>query len=145
VVAVADGERLGRRELERQVGAGVVTHHVRAVLAVGLAVRRQPAVHLAAVPGVVLDLPGVRRRRDLLRVGRVRVEVERQRVARRVLGVRLVEDRLAVRQPCRVRVSEPADARQRAEVVVERAVLLHQQHDVLDVLQRAVRGGGDLE
>jgi hypothetical protein len=40
-----------------------------------------------------------------------------------------------------VRVAEPADAGQRAEVVVERAVLLHQQHNVLDVLQRAVLGG----
>ena len=140
VVAVADGERLGQRELERQVGARVVTHDVRAVLAVGLAVRRQPVVHLAAVPGVVLDLPGVRRRRDLLRVGRVRVQVERQHVAGRVLGVGLVEDGPAVGQLRGVRVTEPANAGQGAEVVVEGPVLLHEQHDVLDVLQRTVPG-----
>jgi len=49
--------------------------------------------------------------------------------------VGLVEHRLAVRQRDGLRVGEPPDVRQRAEVVVERAVLLHQDHHVLDVAQ----------
>src|SRR6185437_16483659 len=39
-------------------------------------------------------------------------------------------------------VGEPPGARQRAEVVIEAAVLLHEDHDVLDVAQARARGGG---
>jgi hypothetical protein len=39
------------------------------------------------------------------------------------------------------RVSESAGARERSEELVERAVLLHQDHDVLDVLQVGVAAG----
>jgi hypothetical protein len=66
--------------------------------------------------------------------------VEGQQVAVGVDRVGLVEDGLAVGQPVGVRVVEAAHPGERAEVVVERAVLLHQQDDVLDVAQRAVPG-----
>ena len=64
------------------------------------------------------------------------VRAERQHVAG---AVRLVPDRLAGRQRDRPRIAEAAHAAQRAEVVVERAVLLHQDDDVLDVLDGAGR------
>ena len=68
------------------------------------------------------------------------VRPEGQRLLAR--GVRLVEDRLAAGQRGRARVAEAADAAQGAEVVVEGAVLLHQDDDVLDVLERPGPGGG---
>ena len=48
----------------------------------------------------------------------------------------LVPDTLAVGQRCRRGVTEAAHTPQRSEVVVEGAVLLHQDHDVLHVAQR---------
>ena len=136
VPRVADGERLGQRELHRQVRAGVVTHHVGRVHAVGAAVGGHPPVHPAAVPGVVLHLPGVRRRRDVRGARRPGVEVEREEVTRRVPRVGLLEHAGPAGEPERVRVGEAAHPGQGAEVVVERAVLLHEQHDVADVAQR---------
>lgn len=144
-VVVADGEGLGERELERDVLARVIAHHIGAVDAVGGAVGRQPLVHLAVVPGLVLHRPGVTGGRDGLRAGGVGVEVERKEVALRVHRVRLVEDAAPGVEFACVRVGETANAGQRAEVVVERPVLLHQHDDVFDVAQRAVlrRLGGD--
>jgi len=61
-------------------------------------------------------------------------------------AVRLVPDALARRQGHRVRVREAADAPQRAEVMVEGSVLLHEEDDVLDVVDRARPAmGGDGE
>ncbi len=137
-VVVADGEGLGQRELERYVLPGVVAHHVRAVLPVRLAVRGQPAVHLPAVPRLVLDGPGVAGGGDRLGAALMGVQPERQQVPLGVRLVRLVEHRAPGGQPQRVGVGEAAYALEGAEVVVERPVLLHQQHDVLDVVQRAV-------
>ena len=51
--------------------------------------------------------------------------------------VRLTEDRLSVRQLDRPRIGETAHAVQGTEVVIEGAVLLHQNHDVLDIRDRA--------
>ena len=88
---------LGQRELERDVGPRVVAHDVGRLGSFGLAVRGQPVVHLAAVPGRVLHGPGVAGGGDLLRAGGAGVEMERQQVAAGVLRVGLMEDRLAVR------------------------------------------------
>jgi hypothetical protein len=52
-------------------------------------------------------------------------------------AVRLVPHRFPRRQFDRTGVVEAADASHRAEVVVERAVLLHEKDDVLDVVNRA--------
>ena len=97
VIGVADGEGFGQRELERNIRARVVAHAVGAVLAVRLAVRGQPLVHLAAVPGLVLHLPGVAGRRNFLGAARARVQMKRQQVAVGIDRVRLIKDRLAVR------------------------------------------------
>ena len=130
MVGVADRERVGERVVERDVLAGQVGH--RAALLAG-----DPLVVLAVVPAP----RGCRASRAArswrnCRPEVVGVRVERQDVAR---AVRLVPDRLAAGQGHRARVAEAAHAAQRAEVVVERAVLLHEHHDVLDVAQVPVR------
>jgi hypothetical protein len=60
------------------------------------------------------------------------------------VGIELVERRPAGDRG-HVGMVEAAHAEQRAEVMVERAVLLHQDHDVLDVLQAGALGRGDRE
>ena len=50
------------------------------------------------------------------------------------LPVRLCEYRIAVRQLDCTRIVEPAHATQRAEILIEWAILLHHHHDVLDIL-----------
>ena len=65
---------------------------------------------------------------------------ERRRRLRHARGVlvRLLEHRVARSvQPHRARIAEAAHAAERAEVVVERPVLLHQDDDVLHVLDRS--------
>src|SRR5260370_5546794 len=47
---------------------------------------------------------------------------------------RLVPDALAPRLESGMRIAEDTHATQRPEVMVERAVLLHQDHDVLDII-----------
>ena len=139
VIVVADRERLGQRPVERDVGLGEIAHRERAL-------GPHPLVHLAVAPGLVLRRPGVVGARRGLRAGRLGVVVERGQVTLGVARVRLAEHRAAVRQPDRGRVGEAAHARHRAEVVVETAVLLHEDHDVLDVAERAAgrlpEGGG---
>ncbi len=135
-VVVADGEGVGQRELERDVVARVVAHgEWTGGVAVRRDVRPQPAIHVAVGPRGVLHLPGVAQRRDGLG-RRVRgVEVVREQEAVGVVGIGLGEDRLPGGEPHRPRVTEAPHARERAEVVVEAAVLLHQQDDVLDLAQ----------
>ena len=107
----------------------------------GRALGRDPLVVAAVVPGLVRGVPVV---------GEVLEELQAEVLAVGWNGssvrpcVRLVQDRLAARQRHRPRVAEAAHAAQGAEVVVEGAVLLHQDDDVLDVLERAgAAGGGD--
>ncbi len=54
-----------------------------------------------------------------------------------MLGAGLAPDRGAAGQALRARIAQTPHAVQRAEVVIERAVLLHEDHDVLDVHDRA--------
>ena len=75
-------------------------------------------------------------RGNLLGVGRVRIEMKRQQVAVGACRIGLIEDGFAVRQLAGAGIVEAAHAGHRAEVVIERAVLLHQQHDVLDIAER---------
>jgi hypothetical protein len=79
---------------------------------------------------------------QLLGVGRQGVQAERQDVAVGIDGVGLAEDRAAVR-PARGGIVEAAHAAQRAEIVVEGAVLLHQDDDVVDVAELGGRRPGD--
>ncbi len=133
VVRVADRERVGQRVVERQVGARHVRHRRRAF-------RRHPLIAFAAVERLLRGVPVVRRafEEGFAEIGDLRAV--REHVAR---AVALAPDRAAIAQEHRARIAEAAHAAQHAEVVVERTVFLHQDDDVLDVLDRAraiVRG-----
>ena len=129
VIVVADGERFGQRKLERDVLALVMAHG-----------------EARLVPGPFVDPPlAPRRLRILEAVGGHRheqrsrgrgVEMERWNFA---YPVRLVPDALAIGEWDRMRVAKAADALQRSEIMVERAVLHHQDHDMGDVVDAALR------
>ncbi len=129
---VAEREVVGQREVEAEVLALVVAHRERGLLgAVDVLAREVEAVHLPAVPRPVLGPPLVV---DVVRA--LGDAVEGVEVVREDLPVearRLVAGLREVPAPAVVR--EAAHAPVRAEVVVERAVLVHQDHDVLDVLE----------
>ena len=133
VIGVADSEGVGHRELEGDVLLLVVAQGT-------LGLGRQPLVHAPFVPGLLGVRPGVRGAVDALGAGGAGVEVVGQDLA---LAALLVPDPLAIGQRDRHAVAEAADALEGAEIVVEGAVLLHQDHHVLDVLEvamPAVRG-----
>src|SRR5579864_980228 len=70
---------------------------------------------------------------EALRARPRRIEMERQHVTVGTLGVRLMEYRSAVAEPHWRRIIETAHAAQRAEIVIEGAILLHENDDVIDV------------
>ena len=124
VVGVADREGVGERVMERDVVARQVGHRRRAL-------GGDPAVVLALVPGGVGAGPVVR---QVLDEGEAEVRLvrpERQGVALRAAG--LMEHRLARREGRGARIGEAAHPVQRPEIMIESPVLLHQDHDVLDI------------
>jgi hypothetical protein len=136
VVGVADREGLGQLVLQRDVAALVVGHR-------GGGLGRHPVVVPAVAPGLGRVGETVRECAQVLDVARVAplgggrlAHRERQHLA--AGGGRLLEHGLAVAQPQRPAVAVPADAAQRAVVVVEGTVLLHQHDHVLDRLQAAL-------
>ncbi len=137
VVGVAGGEHGGQRVVEGHVGGLVVA---LAEPAAGAAGHR--AVGEAVVPGVHRVDEAEGRGALLVRAGVRGVHRERQQVALGTRRVGLVEQRAPVDAPYGGPVAEPADPRKRAEVVVERAVLLHEHHDVLDVRELSGPGRG---
>lgn len=126
MVGVADGEGVGKGVVERDVLAIEVGHR-------GRGLGRDPLVVVAAVERLVSGVPVMVQVIEERQAEVSRVRAEGQHLAR---AVGLVPDVLAARQPHRARVTEPANAAQGAEVLVERAVLLHQHDDVLDVADR---------
>ncbi|CUI63027.1 Uncharacterised protein [Achromobacter xylosoxidans] len=144
VVGVAHGEGARHGVLERHVGLGVVRH--RMVLLGG-----RPLAHAAGVPGVLGVGPGVRRAGHAHGlVGRAGVEPERQHAAGRAgIGTAVVlrPDRAAFEVGTGGHrdgkaVAEAAHPGEAAEVMVERTVFLHEDDDVLDVLDRALAAVG---
>ena len=143
VVRIADREGIGQRELERQVAALEVAHRV---VLLGL----RPVPHAPVVPGTLGVWPGVRRAFHP-HVAEVRGGIQRERCDRpRATGIGL-QPQAAGAATCLQRggrgdepITEATYPRQRAEVVVERTVLLHEHHDVLQVFEAArLRGRGD--
>ncbi|MCY1231714.1 hypothetical protein D9M72_441740 [compost metagenome] len=137
VVAVAQREGVGQRELERDFGLLEVAHR-----RIGLVAR--PLREAATVPGVLAVDPRVRRAAHALRVALALVQVVgHEQLA---VGVGLLPHAAPAGQRNAEAVAETAHALEHAEVVVERPVLLHQDDDVLDVLDRAgLVVGGDGE
>src|SRR5277367_1470290 len=140
MVGIANREGLRQRELEGNVRARVVTHDIGTVLTIRLTVSREPAIHLSAIPCRVLYGPGVAGRRNLLRAGRERVQMEGQQIPVRIHGVRLVEDGTAGGELQGLGIVETAHTGQGPEVVIERPVFLHEDNDVFDIAERAALG-----
>ena len=122
VVAVADGEGVGHRVLERDLVPGEVAHRF-------FGLGWDEVVPQAAVAGRVVAVPAV------IEVGVDLVgELVREQVAEVGAGrIRLLEDAGPVLVGQGLLVAEPAHPAKRPEVVVEGAVLLHQDHHVLHV------------
>ena len=78
---------------------------------------------------------------NFLGAGRAGVQMEWEEVAVGIFGVGLVEDGFAVGEREGIGIAEAADAGHGSKVVVEGAVFLHENHDVLNVA-RGSRGGG---
>ena len=133
VIRVANRECVGQRVVERNVVARHVRHRRGAF-------GRHPLVVQATVPCRVRGVPVVRQILQELQAEIRRARTERQHVARvsgDAFGERLIPHRVAGGECDGARVAKAAHAAQRAEVVVECAVFLHQDDDVLDVLDAA--------
>ena len=127
VIGVAEGKGVGQRELERQLMLAVVAHRGRRFVG-------GPGAHAAVIPGGLLIHPRMRRAGDALGVAAFAVQVVGQHQS---FGALLLPDMAIAGQWNGKAIAEAAHARQGAEVVVERAVLLHQDHHVFDVAQGA--------
>ncbi len=135
VVGVADGEGVGQRVVVGQVLAGVVGHREGTVgrpLVLGLGVHGDEAVHPTAVPRLVLGAPVVGEVEGAFGVGGPDgVEPERQQMPGEAAG-RLRHGLGERTEPGGRVVVEAPDSRVGPEVVVERAVLHHEEDHVLD-------------
>ncbi len=132
-VLVANRECVRKGIVEREVGAGVVAEGQGQgrILPFAGALYVQPAVVLASVGGVHLVRPAVRQRSH---PGRFRfLDVEPKGHVLLPGGVRLHPHRIAVGKLDRAGIVEAAHAPQRSEGMIEGAVLLHQNDDVLGV------------
>src|SRR5581483_3194978 len=130
---IANGEGVGERVIERNIVALIVAHGDGHAGAVGMTrgLRVQPAVVVAAVARVVLIGPVVRQAAEPGDTGLANVEPKRRVGLSRRAG--LEPDRIAVGQRHRARIVETAHAAQRSQRMVEGAILLHENHDVLRV------------
>ena len=107
--------------------------------------RARETLELVAPPGEVViedELYGATAAELLERLCRLSDQVDavmliRHEPAIRELAVGLLERGTSVAKPQRCCVVESAHARERTEVVIERAVFLHHEDDVLDVGDRA--------
>jgi len=131
VIAVADRELVRQCMVIGDVGAGQVRHRQRALLL-------RPDVPIA--PARLAVLPAMVEARETARVAAVVVEPERPGDPPAIaVGAALRPDRSAAGQRHRARIRKAAHAPQRTEIMIERPVFLHQNHDVLDVHDRATR------
>jgi hypothetical protein len=135
VVGIAQREGIRQGEVEGDLALLEVAHRDRVLVA-------RPLVHAAVVPGLLAVVPVVRRAVRALGVAHAAVQVEgHDHVAVRQA---LLPHLAPVRQGDREAVAEAAHAGQGAEIMVEGAVFLHQDHHVLDVLDGAgLVVGGD--
>jgi hypothetical protein len=107
----------------------------RAGVAADRAVRPHPSIHRAAIPALVQRAPAMAQILQPLRAGTLRIEPIRQQVAVGMARIGLAENRRTIGQRHRRAIVEAAHTCERAEIMIERAVLLHQHDDVIDVRQ----------
>src|SRR6185437_15591533 len=136
---IANRERVSQGIVKRKILPCVMAHrqgHGGIFLATGW-LRDQPFVVIAVVLCIVLVGPTVGKRSH---PGRFRIfNIEAKRSVCLPRGVRLQPDRVLIRKRNRSWIVESPDSSQCSEAVVERTVLLHENHDVLGVLIRASR------
>src|ERR1700759_673467 len=120
--------------MEGYVAAGEVRHCCSPLL-------RHPLVVLAPVQRIVRCVPVVRQVFKKLQTKARRSRVEWHHESARTGG--LLPHRVSVGKLDSARISIAPHAPKSAEVVIERAILLHQNHDVLDIREAscAVVGG----
>ena len=126
VIGIADGEGVRQRPMKRQIRLLQIPHRNLGVLGT------RPC-HSPAIPGRLLIRP-VMRAAHAQRVALGGIQVIGLHGAGRAL---LYPDRLARRHGDGEAVAEPTDAGHGAVVVVKRPVFLHQNNDVLNIVDRA--------
>ncbi len=127
--------RIANRECVRQgaVKGNIVPREVRHR---GRALVRHPLVVVSSIPCCVRPGPVVRRVLQELQAQIAGIRMEGQQEPVGVAGVRLMKHALAGGQLNCSRIAEPAHAAQCPEVVIEGAVFLHHENNVLDVVDR---------
>ncbi|MNQ58676.1 hypothetical protein D3C85_728880 [compost metagenome] len=138
VVVVAQREGFGQGEVEGYLRARVVAHGMPAGF-IGLEVDLEgwPEAVAALIPGGLGIGEAVGGGIDLQRIHPRHVQAKRGDVPG---AVTLVPDGFATGQGDREAVAEAANAPECAEVMIERAVLQHQDHHMLHILE----GAGDM-
>ncbi len=139
VIGIAQREGIGQRMLEGNVFRTEIAH--RMVL-----LGTRPGAHAALVPGGLCVGPAVRRARHP-HVGELlsRVQVERRDQALAIARGLMPDGPAAARTIAdrnRKAIAKAAHAAHRSEVVIEAAVLLHQDHHMLHILQRPGAAAG---
>ncbi len=126
VVRIADRKGIGQREVVGNIGAGQVRHGRSAFC-------RNPAIVFALVPRGMRGDPVMRQvfKKLQAKVGCGGVKGQRKPIA---CTIGLIPHRLARGQQDGAGIAKAAHAAQCAEVVIERAVFLHQDDDVFYVL-----------
>ncbi|MNQ74095.1 hypothetical protein D3C85_888470 [compost metagenome] len=128
MIAVRQSEGLRQGELEGDILAAIMAHRI-------LGLEPGPLAQPPLPPGRLSVREAVRGAGNLHGVGPRRIQVEGRDV---LLSVRLAPHLLAARKRDRMAITETAHPPHGAEVMIERPVLLHQDDDVLHVLDGAV-------
>src|ERR1700728_4142430 len=131
MVAVADRECVGQCVVVRYVRPGMISHCERTTGAIRLAVGADPIVHRSAVPCGVLGPPAMVEIMQPLRAGLERVEPEGKNIAAGRERIGLAENRTPVGSEGEI--VEATHAGKGAEIMIEGAVLLHKDYEMIDV------------
>ena len=130
MIGVAHGKGVGERVIEWQIARRIMQHAgVKCPV-------MPPAIIATAIEDMDVFLVRLFGTVDFERSRRLRIAVERQDIAVGMLMRRLRENAAAPGQAQRAWIAEAADTVQHAEIMVEGAILLHVDHDMLDVADR---------
>ena len=124
VISVTDGESIGQGVVKRDIGAGEMRHGDRPLVG-------HPTIVVPLVPGGMRGCPVVGEILKELQAEIGSGGMKGQSMTAITIG--LVPDRLAGRLKGGSGIGKAADTIQRAEVMIEGTVLLHQDDDVLGI------------
>ena len=127
MIGVTNREGISQRVVEGNVASDQMCHRSRSFI-------RHPLIILTLVPGRVRGCPVMRKVLNKLQSQIGGSRMERQQIT---IVIRLVPNRVSVRQiDCSV-ITISTHAAERAVVVIERTVLLHHNDDVLNIIDCA--------